>query len=109
MSGTLALYFQQILKRLWVKYGSKFPSLPDLILSSTFLYFAQGQPIITAENFFFLIINPTNIMNLLQAAYSAGTLFVFSFYLDFHYYSTTIIKDGFPSANANLVILLVHY
>ena len=131
MSGILSLYFQQILKRFWIKYGSKFSSLPDLVLSSTFLYLVQGQPTISSrlthhnrKKLFSVIINPINIINLqlvtiftqtcslLTSIVTTGSIFCrypflfFLCYLAFYYYSTTIIRDGFPSANANSVILI---
>jgi len=83
MSGTLALYFQQI------------HLSPTNIINLQLLRFSLWHVLS-----WFLLQQ--------QAVYSAGTLFLFYFILALYYYSTTIIKDGFPSANANLVILLVH-
>jgi len=98
--------------------------------SSSFLCLIQGQPTIfsrsthhrelfslaslhlqpsqhhklTANSYFL----PT--CSLLTSIVTTGSIFCqypsFSFYLTSHYYSTTIIRCGFSSANANLVILL---
>jgi len=62
---------------------------------------------LTADSYFFL---PT--CSLLTSAATTGSIFCrypfsFLFYFTSHNYSTTIIRCGFPSANANLVILLI--